>query len=136
MGELEESLFGEVEPNKNETSRAEEIAKLLKVIFSHEGIKQKGRLTKSQIRGIIKVVSLNQYFAKNFQNVKIKEDGKYFFRPLENRILTRMANEILELPISMNGIGRAEMIKIIEGLGTNIHEEVDNSTRSKLFGRR
>jgi len=128
---LEEDLFENVEP-ANENTKGDEIAKAVKIIVSPENIDQKGRLTKAQIRGIIKVESLNTYLQGKFGKKPFQRSGKAEY--VQNRVLGLMADRIKVLPISLNGKGREELIKIVEGLGITLHEDT-LSMRDRVLRR-
>jgi len=132
MTELEEMLFEKPEEEQTKT-KIDDIAKAVDLIVSPENIDQKGRLTKQQIRGIIKVESLNIYLQTKLGKKVNRHTGKSYY--IENRVLTTIADRIKVLPISLNGKGRDEIIKIVEGFGISIHEEGENGIKNRMFRR-
>jgi len=128
---IEEDLFENVEANA-ETTKGDEIGKAVRIIVSPENIDQKGRLTKAQIRGIIKVDALNTYLHGKFGKRAFTRSGKAEY--VENRVLGLMVERVKVLPISINGKGREELIKIVEGLGITLHDDT-LSMRDRLLRR-
>lgn len=133
MTELESSLFENVEMEE-EPTKIDDIGKAVDIIVSPKNIDQKGRLTKQQIRGIIKVEALNGYFRSKFKKVINPKTGKAEF--IENRVLTTITEKTKVLPISLNGRGREEIIKIVEGFGISVYEDRETrGLKERMFRR-
>lgn len=100
----------------------EDIIKALEEILSEKNISQKSRLSGDNITGMLQATNLNTYL-----------DNYYHFKILG---IEELMNDKLVKTISFEGLGREELIRIVEALKATIETNMMKpTTTDKMVGK-
>lgn len=118
---IDDIALAQEQSNSGQSNMADILTAIDK-FFNKENIEQKSRLTRRNIRGIMRVRGTNEYFMRKFG--------------VKNDILETLVDCRIVLSISEKGKGREEMIEMVKSMNGGIQNEQQISMLMQGLGKR
>ena len=126
---FEDMIVKQGEIAQNKPSMMEQIFYAIDAIFTNKNRLQKTRLSHRNIRGIAKVVAINTFLRRrlgsDYKPVIDPETGNFTESKYDNKIIAAVTDAVITAKISLNGLSREEVVKVLSAAQTSSIMQTD-----------